>query len=150
MYKFTAKENIPLDTSIPEAPPSILIPSDLPIYPATGLYPSVDAINPARPVPSIIGPSHAPDMPGYADTGSTWPMYSSALPVVSGYGGASRSEELIVKVLCPSSKIGHVIGKRGSSIKSIRQDSGARVEVDDPRSNHKECVVTVISTEVFL
>ncbi|KAL0305478.1 UNVERIFIED_CONTAM: KH domain-containing protein, partial [Sesamum radiatum] len=119
----------------------------VPIYPATGLYPSVDPINPARPVPSILGPSHAPDIPGYADAGTTWPVYSSALPVVSGYGGASRTEELFIKVLCPSNKIGRVIGKGGSSIKSIRQDSGARVEVEDRKSNHNECVITVISTE---
>ncbi|KAI3455986.1 hypothetical protein Pfo_012649 [Paulownia fortunei] len=147
MYKFTPKEKIPLDTSIPEAPPSIIIPSDVPLYPASGLYPSVDPINSARSLPSILGPSHAPDIPGYADAGSTWPVYSSALPVVSGYGGASRPEELTIKVLCPSNKIGRVIGKGGSSIKSIRQDSGARVEVEDPKANHNECVVTVISTE---
>ncbi|KAG8385264.1 hypothetical protein BUALT_Bualt03G0023900 [Buddleja alternifolia] len=147
MYKFAPKENIPLDTSIPEAPPSIIFPSDVPIYPATGLYPSVDAIDPGRSMPSILGRTHAPDIPGYADAGSTWPIYSSAVPVVSGYGGTSRTEELIVKVLCPSNKIGRVIGKGGSSIKSIRQDSGARVEVDDPKTNYKECVITVISTE---
>ncbi|KAL0363585.1 UNVERIFIED_CONTAM: KH domain-containing protein [Sesamum calycinum] len=74
-------------------------------------------------------------------------IVSSALPVVSGYGGASRTEELFIKVLCPSNKIGRVIGKGGSSIKSIRQDSGARVEVEDRKSNHNECVITVISTE---
>ncbi|PIN10696.1 PolyC-binding proteins alphaCP-1 [Handroanthus impetiginosus] len=147
MYKFAPKENIPLDTSIPEAPPSIIIPSDVPIYPAGGLYPSVDPVNPSRSVPSVLGPSHAPDIRGYADGGSTWPVYSSALPVVSGYGGMSRSEELTIKVLCPSNKIGRVIGKGGGSIKSIRQETGARVEVDDPKTRYNECVITVISTE---
>ncbi|KAL3616883.1 hypothetical protein CASFOL_039277 [Castilleja foliolosa] len=150
MYKFTAKEKIPLDASIPEAPPSIIIPSDVPIYSANGLYSSLDHMNPPRSVQSILGPSHAPDIPGYADAGSAWPMYSSALPVVSGYGGrASQTEELVVKVLCPSNKIGRVIGKGGGSIKSIRQESGARVDVDDPKTNNKECVVTVISSEAL-
>ncbi|GFP81168.1 kh domain-containing protein at4g18375 [Phtheirospermum japonicum] len=148
MYKFTAKEKIPLDTSIPEAPPSIIIPSDVPIYSANGLYSSLDHMNPPRSVQSILGPSHAPDIPGYADAGSAWPMYSSALPVVSSYGGsASRSEELTVKVVCPCNKIGRVIGKGGGTIKSIRQESGARVEVEDPKTNNKECVVIVISSE---
>ncbi|KAK4399373.1 KH domain-containing protein [Sesamum angolense] len=119
MYKFTPKESIPLETTIPEAPPSIIIPSDVPIYPATGLYPSVDPINPARPVPSILGPSHAADIPGYADAGTTWPLYSSALPVVSGYGGASRTEELFIKVLCPSNKIGRVIGKGANCLAEL-------------------------------
>ncbi|KAK4488161.1 hypothetical protein RD792_003903 [Penstemon davidsonii] len=147
MYKFAPKENIPLDTSFAEAPPSIIIPSDVPIYRATGLYPNVDPIVPGRSMPSILGPTHARDIPGYADAGSTWPVYSSSLPVVSGYGGGSRSEELIIKVLCPSDKIGLVIGRGGSSIKGIRRDSGARVDVQDPKSSTNECIITVISTE---
>ncbi|KAL8460957.1 hypothetical protein ACS0TY_032454 [Phlomoides rotata] len=147
MYKFPAKEAIPLETSVPEAPPSIIIPSDVPIYPASGLYPTMESINSSRAVPSILGPSHAQDIPGYADAGSTWSVYSSALPMVSGYGGASRSEELVIKVLCPSNKIGRIIGKGGSSIKSMRQESGARIEVEDHKANHNECVITVISLE---
>ncbi|XP_059665704.1 KH domain-containing protein At4g18375 [Cornus florida] len=147
MYKFTPKEVIPLDTTVPEAPPSIIIPSDVPIYPGGGLYPSVDPMVPSRSVPSILGATHVQELPGYADAGSTWPIYSSALPVVSGYGGASRSEELIIRVLCPFDKIGRVIGKGGSSIKSVRQASGARVEVDDKREDRDECIITVNSTE---
>ncbi|KAL2494464.1 RNA-binding KH domain-containing protein [Forsythia ovata] len=147
MYKFTPKENIPLETSVPEALPSIIIPSDVPIYPATGLYPSVDPIVTSRSVPSILGPRHVPDIPVYADAGSTWSVYSSAYQMGSESGGVSRSEELSIKVLCPSTKIGRVIGKGGSSIKSIRQDSGARVEVEDPKANYNDCVITVISTE---
>ncbi|CAI9760082.1 unnamed protein product [Fraxinus pennsylvanica] len=147
MYKFSPKEDIPLDASIPETPPSIIIPSDVPIYPATGFYQSVDPIIPSRSVPSILGPADALDIPSRADAGNTWSVYSSTLPVVSGYGGASRSEELTIKVLCPSNKIGRVIGKGGSSIKRIRQDSGAHIEVEDPKTNYNECVVSIISTE---
>ncbi|KAI3767143.1 hypothetical protein L2E82_17230 [Cichorium intybus] len=66
------------------------------------------------------------------DKSKPWPIYSSALHVVSGYGGA----ELIIRVLCPFTKIGRVIG-RGAS--------GARVDVDDTR--HDECIITISSTE---
>ncbi|KAL2473808.1 RNA-binding KH domain-containing protein [Forsythia ovata] len=128
MYKFSPKEDIPLDASVPETPPSIIIPSDVPIYPATGFYQSVDPIVPSRSVPSILGPAHTPDIPSRADAGNSWP-------------------ELTIRVLCPSNKIGRVIGKGGSSIKRIRQDSGARIEVEDPKANNNECVITIISTE---
>lgn len=148
MYKFSPKEEIPLDTTVPEAPPGIIIPSDVPIYPATGLYPSVDPIVPSRPVPSVLGPGHAPEFPGYAETGSTFPVYSSTLPVVSGYGGTARSEELTIRVLCPTHKIGRVIGKGGSSIKNVRQVSGAHVEVEDAKADRDDCIITVVSTEV--
>ncbi|XP_057962482.1 KH domain-containing protein At4g18375-like isoform X2 [Malania oleifera] len=147
MYKFTPREEIPLETTVPEAPPSIIIPSDVPIYPPGGFYPSADSILPARSVPPVVGTTHVPELSGYADTGSTWPIYSSSLPVVSGYGSASRSEELVVRVLCPSDKIGRVIGKGGGSIKSVRQTSGARVEVDDTKDQRDECIITVTSTE---
>lgn len=141
MYKFAPKEEIPLETSVPEAPPSIIIPSDVPLYPASGLYPGVDPYVPSRSLPSVLGPSHVPDLQGYPDSGNPWPIYSSALPVVSGYGGA----ELIIRVLCPFTKIGRVIGRGGAAIRSVREASGARVDVDDTRRD--ECIITISSTE---
>ncbi|XP_043687736.1 KH domain-containing protein At4g18375-like [Telopea speciosissima] len=148
MYKFSPREDVSLETSVPEAPPSIIIPSDVPIYPG-GFYPSADPIVPAsRSMPSIMGATpHVQDLPGYADTGSAWPVYSNALPMVSGYAAPSRSEELTVRMLCPYDKIGRVIGKGGSSIKSVRQASGARIEVDDKKVDREECLITITSTE---
>ncbi|XVF27299.1 hypothetical protein REPUB_Repub14bG0095000 [Reevesia pubescens] len=147
MYKFSPREEIPLETTVAEAPPapSIIFPSDVPIYPPGGLY--SDPIVPSRSVPPMLGAAHVPDLQGYADTESTWPVYSSALPVVSGFAGASRSEELIIRVLCPFDKIGRVIGRGGGTIKSIRQASGARIEVDDTKADRDECIITVIATE---
>lgn len=144
MYKFSPREEIPLETSVSEAPPpSIIIPSDVSIYPATNFYQnSSDPLLTPRSVPPVL-----PELHGYGDAGSTWPVYSSALPVVSGYGGASHSEELIVRLLCPFDKIGRVIGKGGSSIKGVRQASGARVEVDDTKNGRDECIITVTATE---
>ncbi|KAL5577286.1 hypothetical protein UlMin_018985 [Ulmus minor] len=147
MYKFTAKEEIPLDTTVPEAPPSIIIPSDVSMYPPSGLYPGAESIVPSRSVPPIISATHLQDLQGYADTGTTWPLYSSALPVVSGFGGSSRTEELVLRVLCPFDKIGRVIGKGGNTIKGIRQASGARIEVDDTRGDRDECIITITATE---
>lgn len=144
MYKFTPKEEIPLDTSVPEAPPSIIIPSDIPIFPPGG-YGSTDPIIPGS-VPPLLGAAHLSELQGYGDPGSTWPTYSSSLPVVS-FGGGAQSEELIIRVLCPFDKIGRVIGKGGGTIKSIRQASGARIEVDDSKGDRDECIITVIATE---
>ncbi|KAL0011722.1 hypothetical protein SO802_006830 [Lithocarpus litseifolius] len=146
MYKFTPREEIPLETTVQEAPPSIIIPSDVPIYPSGGLFPSADAIT-ARSVPPIIAASNVQDLPVYPETGNTWPLYSPTLPMMSGFSSASRSEELIVRVLCPFDKIGRVIGKGGGTIKSIRQASGARIEVDDTKEDRDECIITITATE---
>ena len=149
MYKFGPKEDISLDTTVPDIHPGIIIPSDVPVYPAAGLYPGLDSIVNSRSLPSILSATPVPELSHYADTAQTWPVYSSSVPVVSGYGGASRSEELIIKVLCSSSKIGRVIGKLGASIKSVRQTSGARVDVDDKKTDNNDCTITVTSTEVY-
>ncbi|KAH0869234.1 hypothetical protein HID58_076256 [Brassica napus] len=126
MYKFSPKEQIPLDATVQEAPASIIIPSDLSIYPQTGVM--------EKPQRRVFS--------------------SPALPVVHhgtfGGGSSSRQEELVVKVLCSSSNIGRVIGKGGSTIKGIRQASGSRIEVNDSRAraNHDEdCVIIVTSKE---
>ncbi|KAK4254561.1 hypothetical protein QN277_009925 [Acacia crassicarpa] len=150
MYKFPPKEDIPLDTNVPELPPSIIIPSDVPIYPPGGLYPASDPIIPPRSLPPIISATNLQDLqdlPTYADAGSTWSLYSSALPIVSGVGGVSQSEDLIVRMLCPSDKIGRVIGKGGGTIKSIRQATGAHIEVDDSKAKHNECLIVITATE---
>lgn len=147
MYKFGPKESISLDKSVPEVPPTIIIPSDVPVYPAAGMYPTVDSINP-RSLLSILGATHVPELAGYSATGRSGPAYSSFVPMVSQYDGASRSDELIIRVLCSFSKIGRVIGKGGASIKSVRKATGARVDVDDKKTDRNECTITVTATEV--
>ncbi|KAJ6836342.1 KH domain-containing protein [Iris pallida] len=147
MYKFSPREEISLETTVPELPP-IIIPSDVPIYPAGSFYPGADAIVPPRNLPPLVSATtQVPSLHGFVDTDGMWPMYSSALPVVSGYGGPSRLEELVVQVLCLSDKIGRVIGKGGSTIKNIRQASGANIDVNDKKHGTEECIITVSSTE---
>ncbi|CAH9119248.1 unnamed protein product [Cuscuta europaea] len=136
IYKFAPKEEIPLDTTVQEIPSSIIIPSDAPIYSTSGIYPGVDPIVHTAPVSSVLG-SHLQEFPGYLDAGSTWADYSSA----------SRTEELRIRLLCPSHNIGRVIGKGGNSIKTIRQASGAQIEVGDVKAEPEECIITVISKE---
>lgn len=146
MYKFSPKEKISLDTTVPDPPPSIIIPSDIPIYPNGSFFPGADTIVPPSSSVHPVGSTLIPELNRRGDNGVAWPIYSS-LPAVSGYGGQSQSEELKVRVLCPTDKIGRVIGKGGSSIKNVRQTSGAHVEVEDPIDDCDESVISVTSTE---
>ncbi|CAN1227229.1 KH domain-containing protein At4g18375 [Linum grandiflorum] len=146
MYKFGPKEVVPLETTVPDAAPSIIIPSDVPIYSTAGLYPNADHLLPTRSLPSI-GPAHVPEHLGYSDASGSWPIYSSTLPIIPSLRSPARLEELIVRVLCPFSKIGRVIGKGGSTIKTIRQTTGARIEVDDKKVDRDECLITVTAAE---
>lgn len=147
MYKFSPKEEISLDTTVPELP-HIIIPSDVPIYPAGSFFPGADAvIRPSGAVPAAVAPMpQVSDLHGYVDAATAWPP---TIPFATGFSGQVRSEELIVQVLCPSDRIGRVIGKGGNTIRNIRQTSGAQVEVDDAKHNTEECIITVTSTEVL-
>ncbi|CAN1227235.1 hypothetical protein LINGRAPRIM_LOCUS1153 [Linum grandiflorum] len=108
MYKFGPKEVVPLETTVPDAAPSIIIPSDVPIYSTAGLYPNADHLLPTRSLPSI-GPAHVPEHLGYSDASGSW---------------------------------------GGSTIKTIRQTTGARIEVDDKKVDRDECLITVTAAEV--
>ncbi|KAG6511852.1 hypothetical protein ZIOFF_029930 [Zingiber officinale] len=147
MYKFSPKEEISLDTSIPDLPP-IIIPSDVPIIPAGSLYSHTDSLLSPGSVPPVIPASRfSSEISGFTDTTNVWPFLPSTVPIVPGYGAPTHSEDLVLQVLCPSDKIGRVIGKGGSTIKSIRQSSGATISVDDKKDDTDECIITVTSTE---
>ncbi|KAL3505018.1 hypothetical protein ACH5RR_034859 [Cinchona calisaya] len=51
----------------------------------------------------------------------------------------------ILRVLCPSNKIGSVIGKAGSIISQIRQETGAKIRVEEPVPGSDERVVVITS-----
>ncbi|PWZ27864.1 KH domain-containing protein [Zea mays] len=129
IYKHPSKEGIPLETSIPEPTPSIIIPSELPVYPASNFYSAPDdAIPSVHPSLSILG--------------STRHLSELDLP-------ANDHGELEFRVLCPGDKIGLVIGRGGATIKNIRQESGARIDVDDAKNGKEESIITITSTEVI-
>lgn len=112
------------------------------------MYPNLDPIVASGSIPPLLSARQLTGAQGFKEKAGVWPIYSSGLPVVSGFGVSSKSEELIIRVLCPFDKIGRVIGKGGSTIKSIRQDTGARIEVDDNKTDRDDCLITVTASEV--
>ncbi|KAK4778585.1 hypothetical protein SAY86_006113 [Trapa natans] len=144
MYKYCPKEDIPLSTNVLENTTSIIIPPDVPIYHhPTGLYPGVsDTLFSSGAVSGIL--SSLPELQGYADAGNPWPAYSSSLPVVSSQGASSQSEEFIIRVLCPFDKIGRVIG---STIKNMRQETRAQIDVNDDNNGGDDCIIRVAAKE---
>ncbi|KAJ0236851.1 KH domain-containing protein [Hirschfeldia incana] len=135
MYKTSPREQIPLDSStVLETPASAVTPSEISsyAYPQTGLYTNHDH---RAGVPSFV---NASDLQGYkAETTAKISMHVTS-PV---------SKELVLKVLCPVSSIGRVIGKEGSTINGMREASGSRIEVNKANHGDNECVILVTATE---
>ena len=152
IYKCPSKENISLETSIDELPPTIILPSELPVYPASSLYSVSDAsMSSGHPSLSILGArsrgSHVPEFTVPTDAHGGLPIYQSMVPAIPTYNTPKCSGELLVRVVCPGDKIGLVIGKGGMTIKNIRKESGASVDVDDAKNDKEESIITISSTE---
>ncbi|VAH96818.1 unnamed protein product [Triticum turgidum subsp. durum] len=150
--KVKPKENISLETSIDELPPTIILPSELPVYPASSLYSVSDAsVSSGHPSLSILGArsrgSHVPEFTVPTDAHGGLPIYQSMVPAIPTYNTPKCSGELLVRVVCPGDKIGLVIGKGGMTIKNIRKESGASVDVDDAKNDKEESIITISSTE---
>lgn len=155
MYKINPREQIPLDSTVQEVPASSIVLPDLSnsVYPQTGFYSNQDHIlQHGAGVPLYFNALSVSDLQGYAETtANPIPVFASSLRVTHGFGGSSRTEELVLKVLCPLSNITRVIGKGGSTIKRMREASGSRIEVNDSRTKcgSDECVIIVTATEVW-
>lgn len=66
---------------------------------------------------------------------------------LAGHGGEAPSE-FSMKILCPTGKIGGVIGKGGFNVKQLQQETGASIHVEDAQAESEERVVRVSSYEV--
>ncbi|KAF6142164.1 hypothetical protein GIB67_037082 [Kingdonia uniflora] len=54
---------------------------------------------------------------------------------------------IVFRVLCPVSKSGSVIGKYGTIVTQIRQETGAKVRVEEPVSGDDERVIVIVGSE---
>lgn len=59
----------------------------------------------------------------------------------------ASSSSKVIRVLCPASRIGGIIGKGGSSIAQIRQETGAKVRVDETVPGCDERVIIIVGSD---
>ncbi|KAL3568286.1 hypothetical protein D5086_030937 [Populus alba] len=61
--------------------------------------------------------------------------------------GREPSAEFSVKILCSTGKIGGVIGKGGSNVKVVQQETGASIHVEDASAESEERAIRVSAFE---
>lgn len=99
-----------------------------------------------------IGPP-MPWLGGYGgETASAWHMNSSGFPVVPSLGGPSRKDggpgkEVTIRILSPNERVGGVIGRSGSTINQIRQETGAHIKIAETVSESDETEIVVSAFE---
>ncbi|XP_060215309.1 RNA-binding KH domain-containing protein RCF3-like isoform X1 [Lycium barbarum] len=83
------------------------------------------------------------------------PQVMGTTSLMGPYGridGRSRStsvKDFAVRLVCPTENVGAVIGKGGSIIKQLRQESGAGIKVDSAAAEGDDCVIFVSAKEAY-
>lgn len=65
------------------------------------------------------------------------------------YEPSFSGEELVFRILCPNKKIGSVIGRAGSIIKSLQDDIGAKIKITDAVPGSDERIIIISANEVL-
>ncbi|KAH6798484.1 RNA-binding KH domain-containing protein [Perilla frutescens var. frutescens] len=66
-----------------------------------------------------------------------------------GRDWSSVTKEFSLRLVCPTENLGAVIGKGGTIIKQIRQDSGAFIVVDSSGADGDDCIISVSAKEML-
>ncbi|OVA04991.1 K Homology domain [Macleaya cordata] len=94
------------------------------------------------------GPHVPPPMPwagGYGNESSGYGRGGfNGIPTPNN---GKASDEFSMKILCSAEKIGGVIGKGGSNVKQVQQETGANIHVEDTAPEADERVILVSSYE---
>ncbi|KAH7414709.1 hypothetical protein KP509_14G007100 [Ceratopteris richardii] len=126
---------------------------------AGGMYPSAGYLQAG----SLLGPSIADPMQGglgysyggmyggmYGDAemGNRWDFsMPSAGTGTNAHADGATEEEFLIRFLCPSSRIGSIIGRSGSIIKKMREDTGAKIKVEEQIPDCDERTIIISSME---
>ncbi|XP_073055492.1 KH domain-containing protein At4g18375-like [Primulina eburnea] len=81
---------------------------------------------------------------GYKGERSEWPQSLYSAP-----RNETSSREFSIRLVCPTANIGGVIGKGGTVINQVRQDSGATVKVDSSAAEGDDCLISISAKEIF-
>ena len=66
-----------------------------------------------------------------------------------GWQSSGENEELAFRILCPNEKIGGIIGRGGSIVRSLQEEIGVRIKVSEPVAGSPERIVVITSIEVL-
>ncbi|KAJ3682246.1 hypothetical protein LUZ60_014819 [Juncus effusus] len=72
--------------------------------------------------------------------------YDGGFRDTSAYGYSKKYDEFAVRVLCPAWRIGGIIGKRGSNVRRLEEETGAHLQVEET-VDEEERVLAVSSKE---
>ncbi|GMH26988.1 hypothetical protein Nepgr_028831 [Nepenthes gracilis] len=79
---------------------------------------------------------------GYKSESGDWPRYSARRD-------ESSLKEFSLRLVCPIGNIGGVIGKGGTIVNQIRQETKANIKVDSSTAEGDDCLIIISAKEYF-
>lgn len=74
-----------------------------------------------------------------------WQKSAALASDIAPFSASSSSK--VIRVLCPASRIGGIIGKGGSTIAQIRHETGAKVRVEESVPGCDERVIIIVGSD---
>lgn len=108
-------------------------------YPSGGSLMGATAGAPVMGLTPLVGPYG-----GYKADSGDWSRSFYPAP-----RDDSSSKEFSIRLVCPTANIGGVIGKGGTIINQIRQESGAGIKVDSSAAEGDDCIILISAKEVL-
>lgn len=96
---------------------------------------------------TALTPSKRPHDRNLAETNGKGKWQKTAGLNSTKQPGKSSPATVVFRILCPASKTGGVIGKGGSIISQIRQETGAKVRVEETVPGCDERVVVIVGSD---
>ncbi|GFY82976.1 RNA-binding KH domain-containing protein [Actinidia rufa] len=101
---------------------------------------------------SLMGPNAGAPIMGLAPLVGSYGGYKGdsrdwSRPFYSAPRGEASSKEFSLRLICPAANIGGVIGKGGTIINQIRQESGAGIKVDSSAVGGDDCIISISAKE---
>lgn len=75
---------------------------------------------------------------------------SLASEKVSNMNSRTPQQEVVFKILCPNELVGGIIGKGGSIVKAVQNESGASISIGSTLADCDERLITITAMEVNL
>ncbi|XP_057488492.1 KH domain-containing protein At4g18375-like isoform X2 [Actinidia eriantha] len=109
------------------------------VYPSGGSLMGPNSGAPIMGLAPFVGPYG-----GYKGDSRDW-----SRPFYPAPRGEASSKEFSLRLICPAASIGGVIGKGGTIINQIRQESGAGIKVDSSAVGGDDCIISISAKEQF-
>lgn len=138
LHQHPRKDNPPIDDLIYASTQGLVQPASVPPPPhGIPVWPNQQR--------DTYGTPPRPWFEGYRNEAPGFPP-SSYNSSHSGNDGETP-EEFSMRVLCPTEKIGGVIGKAGANVRQLEHDTQARIQVEDTPPEAEERIINVSSRE---